>query len=107
MNGRRGRSAVTAFGVAVLSLVAAPAPAFGLMPGVCADVPGGDGQGPTGTVNTDICQGSGVMFVGPQIGQVASVIGPTVIGPVSGVAVNTAAGGIAGNTGSATILPLT
>lgn len=107
MNGRRGRRAVTTLGVAVVSLIAASAPAaYGqFLPGLgCSDVPGGDGQGATGGTTTEVCQGAGVVFIGPQVGQVATVIGPTVIGPVAGVgSINTSAGGIAGNTGSSTV----
>jgi hypothetical protein len=28
-----------------------------------------------------VCQGTGLSFVGPAIGQIATVIGPTIIGP--------------------------
>jgi hypothetical protein len=44
----------------------------------------GTNQGPIGqasTAGTNACTGPGLSFVGPAIGQVASVIGPTIIGP--------------------------
>jgi hypothetical protein len=33
-----------------------------------------------GTANS-VCQGSGLSFIGPSVGQVAAVMGPTIIGP--------------------------
>jgi hypothetical protein len=46
----------------------------------CGTSQGGLGQGHVGsTILT--CQGSGLTFVGPSVGQVATVIGPTIIGP--------------------------
>jgi hypothetical protein len=38
-------------------------------------------QGATAGTETKVCQGGGLVFVGPAVGQVATVIGPTVIGP--------------------------
>lgn len=52
-----------------------------LDPGGCADV--SPSQGTTGGTQNQICQGSGLAFVGPSVGQVATVIGPTVIGPAN------------------------
>lgn len=40
-----------------------------------------EGQGAPGGTENKICQGGGVVFVGPSVGQVATVIGPTIIGP--------------------------
>jgi hypothetical protein len=40
-------------------------------------------QGPVGGTANSVCQGSGLSFIGPSVGQVATVIGPTVIGPAT------------------------
>lgn len=43
-----------------------------------------EGQGGTGTANeNEICQGGGLAFVGPAMGQAVSIIGPTIIGPTA------------------------
>jgi hypothetical protein len=42
-----------------------------------------------------VCQGAGLSFIGPAIGQVATVIGPTIIGPVANVNVAVSAGAVA------------
>jgi hypothetical protein len=50
--------------------------------GPCSSAEGGDGrQGSTGSVLNVICSGGGLTFIGPSVGQIASVIGPTIIGP--------------------------
>jgi hypothetical protein len=57
-----------------------------------------EGQGATGGTTNHICQGSGLVFVGPALGQVAAVIGPTVIGPaVIGTTVVSAGDAAAGS----------
>jgi hypothetical protein len=53
------------------------------------------GQGTTGTTEPQVCIGSGLSFIGPAVGQVATVIGPTTIGPAQ-VNSNVSAGNIAG-----------
>jgi hypothetical protein len=53
------------------------------------------GQGTTGTTEPQVCIGSGLSFIGPSVGQVATVIGPTTIGPAQVNAV-VSAGNIAG-----------
>jgi hypothetical protein len=50
-------------------------------PGVCGLGGNSDGQGGTAGVENVVCQGGGLVFVGPAVGQIASVIGPTIIGP--------------------------
>jgi hypothetical protein len=58
-------------------------PAFGgapFSPGACGTA-AAEGQGSTGGVDTHVCVGAGLAFVGPAIGQIATVIGPTIIGP--------------------------
>jgi hypothetical protein len=37
-------------------------------------------QGNTGGTEGKVCQGAGLAFVGPSVGQVANVVGPTIIG---------------------------
>ena len=66
--------------------------------GECGSSSGAENQGGTAGTNTYLCLGSGLMFVGPQIGQIASVIGPTVISPGFVGAINTSAGNGAINT---------
>jgi hypothetical protein len=56
-----------------------------------------EGQAGTGSYATQVCQGSGLSFVGPAVGQVASVIGPTIIGPTSIGSVVVSAGNVAGS----------
>lgn len=48
------------------------------------------GQGGTGVNGVQICQGGGQAVVGPQLGQSASVVAPTIVGPatVGNIAVN-------------------
>jgi hypothetical protein len=52
-----------------------------VVPGPCATASPFDGQGRVGGINNQICMGAGLAFVGPSVGQIASVIGPTIIGP--------------------------
>jgi hypothetical protein len=64
--------------------------------GPCA-VPSVQGQGSTGRISTQVCQGvGGPTFVGPQIGQVASVIGPVIIGPTAIETINVSGGNSSG-----------
>jgi hypothetical protein len=49
--------------------------------GPCGTSTGVEGQGATGGTTAQICAGAGLTFVGPAIGQIATVIGPTIIGP--------------------------
>jgi hypothetical protein len=49
---------------------------------ICSDPSGAQNQGSVGHTRNQICQGVGApVFIGPQLGQVATVIGPTIIGP--------------------------
>jgi hypothetical protein len=41
----------------------------------------GQGQGGTGGTTSQHCLGAGLSFTGPSIGQIATVIGPTIISP--------------------------
>jgi hypothetical protein len=40
-----------------------------------------EGQGATAGTTDQVCNAGGLVYVGPAIGQVATVIGPTIIGP--------------------------
>ena len=56
-----------------------------------------EGQGATAGTENKICMGSGLVFIGPSVGQVAALIGPTVIGPAQiGNAVVSAGNVVAG-----------
>lgn len=54
-----------------------------------------EGQGGTGAVAPQICQGAGLVFMGPSVGQITSVIGPTIIGPTVIGNVGVGAGNVA------------
>jgi len=58
---------------------------------------GGDGQGRTGGTENAQCQQSGLQFIGPGVGQVASVTGATIIGATINAPVQTSAGSAAAN----------
>jgi hypothetical protein len=53
-----------------------------ITPGPCGESRGAEGQASTGGTSNQACLGAGLSFVGPSVGQVASVTGPTIIGPV-------------------------
>jgi hypothetical protein len=72
--------APTASGQAPVPGFAFPFPAAGLAGQQCGSNMGQFGQ--ASTAGTNACAGPGLTFIGPAIGQVASVIGPTIIGPV-------------------------
>ena len=90
MSTRRLRAAVV---IAALGLAAwAPAlparaevvdPAVAVAPGdACSPATIGSPNQSTGGTENEICQGGGgIAFVAPAIGQVATVVGPTIIGP--------------------------
>ncbi|HTE61129.1 MAG TPA: hypothetical protein VK631_12320 [Solirubrobacteraceae bacterium] len=67
------------FGVGV-PIVASPGPGFSAA-GPCSDSRGTEGQGGTARISNQVCMGSGLSFVGPAVAQIASVVGPTIIGP--------------------------
>jgi hypothetical protein len=63
--------------------------------GPCSTVSPHSGLGATAGTATQVCMGAGLAFVGPQIGQIATVIGPTIIGPaVVGSVVVSAGNGV-------------
>jgi hypothetical protein len=50
--------------------------------GACSTATGTEGQGSTAGNRPQVCQGAGgLSFIGPSVGQIASVVGPTIIGP--------------------------
>jgi hypothetical protein len=101
-----------ALALAVLA-VGAPAAGAATWPGFPAApsiVPGaaglpGNAVGPCGTVSEQsqpasgnaaaVCQGAGLAFIGPSVGQIATVIGPTIISPGFVGTVITTAGSVA------------
>jgi hypothetical protein len=69
-----------------------------LIPGPCGSASDTPGQGATAGTASQVCMGSGLSFVGPAIGQIATVIGPTIISPgfVGNVVVSAGNGSIGG-----------
>jgi hypothetical protein len=53
----------------------------GAVSGPCAESTAGQGQGRVGAATQLSCTAGGLVFNGPQIGQISSVIGPTIISP--------------------------
>lgn len=52
--------------------------------GPCATGDTPEQQGQVGGNTNSVCQGSGgLSYIGPSVGQIATVIGPTVIGPAT------------------------
>jgi hypothetical protein len=49
--------------------------------GACTTPTGVEGQGRTGGTDIYSCMGAGLSFVGPSIGLISTVIGPTIISP--------------------------
>jgi hypothetical protein len=49
-------------------------------PGACGTAAGSDMGSWSGTTDI-VCVGAGLSYIGPAIGQVATVMGPTIIGP--------------------------
>jgi hypothetical protein len=64
-------------------------PAGGIIPGggavpaggECSNPAGVEGQGRTGGNDIYACIGAGLSFVGPSIGMISTVMGPTIISP--------------------------
>jgi hypothetical protein len=76
------------------SLVPAPAALPANAVGPCGTV-SQEGQGRASGNEASVCQGAGLAFIGPSVGQVATVIGPTIISPGFVGTVITTAGGVA------------
>ncbi|WP_028060726.1 hypothetical protein [Candidatus Solirubrobacter pratensis] len=68
--------------------------------GACGYAAGNDAQGGVARPANLTCQGAGLVFVGPTTGQIATVIGPTIIGgAVGNVNVSAGNGAIGGPNG--------
>jgi hypothetical protein len=65
-------------------------------PDSCGDNDHVEQQGGAAGTVAKVCQGGGLVFIGPAVGQVAAVIGPTVIGPAQVVGVVSAGDAILG-----------
>jgi hypothetical protein len=76
------------------SIVPGVAPLPGNAVGPCGTV-SQEGQGRASGNEASVCQGAGLAFIGPSIGQIATVIGPTIISPGFVGTVITTAGGVA------------
>lgn len=57
--------------------------------GPCATATGQHGQGATAGTVAQVCTGSGLTFIAPAVGQISSIVGPSIItpGPVGTVVV--------------------
>ena len=65
--------------------------------GPCGSASATPGQGATAGTSAQVCTATGLTYIGPAIGQVATVIGPTIIGPaVVGTVVTSAGNGVGG-----------
>jgi hypothetical protein len=54
---------------------------IGIPAGSCTEPTGVEGQGRVGGNDIFTCMGAGLSFIGPSLGQVSTVIGPTIISP--------------------------
>jgi hypothetical protein len=61
----------------------------------CGPQTGNEGQGRTSGVDNSVCVGSGLSFVGPSVGGIATVMGPTIISPGFAGSVIVAGGNVA------------
>jgi hypothetical protein len=86
--------AAATLAVGVPAAGASTLPASGGLPGIATSAPAlpGNVAGPCGTVSNEgqgrasgneasVCQGAGLAFIGPSVGQVANIMGPTIISP--------------------------
>ena len=77
-------ASASTFPAATLPFGALPLGAGGASPitsGACDTTRVTEGQAGTGDATNQVCMGAGLSFIGPSIGQVATVMGPTIIGP--------------------------
>ena len=91
-------ASIAVIGIATPSANAQAIPAIPVPATPCTyiQVPIGPADGNPGTSPIQVCQGAGLSFVGPMIGQLGSVVGPVTIGP----AVVGSAGAAMGNIGA-------
>jgi hypothetical protein len=65
--------------------------------GPCGSTSASQGNGSVAGTTAQTCLGAGgLSFVGPAIGQISSIVGPTIIGPTNGVVVIQSAGNVGG-----------
>ena len=74
-----------------------PLPVPGAAGGTCPWSFAPSGLGDQGATQNQVC-GAALVFIGPDIGQISSVVGPTIIGGVVNAPVTTTAGAV-GNVG--------
>ena len=67
--------------VAPAGILALPAGDIAADTGSQCDSTVAGGQGPAGSPDSHTCLGAGLVFNGPVVGQISSIIGPTIIGP--------------------------
>jgi hypothetical protein len=79
--GAPAASASTPFTVPAFGVPDAAAAGLSGIAGACSTVSPHSGQGATAGTSVQVCMGPGLSFVGPAVGQIATVIGPTIIGP--------------------------
>jgi hypothetical protein len=77
-----------------LPSIPAALPLPGNAVGACGTV-SQEGQGRVSGNESSICQGPGLAFVGPSVGQVATVMGPTILSPGYAGAVIVTTGNVA------------
>jgi hypothetical protein len=74
-----------------------PAGGSGNVLGACGASTGPQGNGATGGTAVQVCQAPGALsYVAPAVGQISSIVGPTIIGPAVGVSVIQSAGSVGG-----------
>jgi hypothetical protein len=73
-------TAALAVGAPTAGAISLPVAGSPVAAGPCATTTQ-DGQGRTGGTATQVCSGGGLTFIGPSVGQIATVIGPTILGP--------------------------
>jgi hypothetical protein len=65
--------------------------------GVCGSSSASQGNGSVAGATAQVCPGpGGLSYIGPAIGQISSIVGPTIIGPSVGVSVIQSAGNVGG-----------
>lgn len=78
---RKRLAAVSVMGMLVIGASAASAGAVTAPVSPCSSGFDATGQGETAGTTAEVCQGGGLVFIGPAVGQIAAVTGPTIISP--------------------------